>query len=91
MCLPSLKEESQNLSSQMLPPGLLVVHDAPGSGQHDISKLSRGEEIVGPLLNISNGNIKPGGDYTTFVEAPSQVDNNLASTVVINNLQHWTS
>ena len=71
----------------MLPPGLLVVHDAPGGGQHHVSKLSGGKEVVGPLLNISDGDIEPGGDYTALVEAAGKVDNNLASSVVINDLK----
>merc|ERR1712048_1049112 len=31
-----LEEESQDLSSEMLPPGLLVVHDSPRGGQHHV-------------------------------------------------------
>ena len=32
------EEESQNLSSQVLPPGLLVIHDASGGGQHHLNR-----------------------------------------------------
>ena len=72
----------------MLPPGLLVVHDASRGGQHHIPKLSGGKEVVGPLLNVSDGNIEPGGDDTTLIEASCKVDNNLASSVVINDLKY---
>merc|ERR1712222_185165 len=82
-----LEEESQDLSSEMLPPGLLVVHDAPGGGQHNVAELSGGQEVVGPLLDVSDGDIEPGGDHTALVEAPSQIDNNFASSVVINDLK----
>ena len=43
----------------MLPPRLLVVHDAPGGGQHHVSELSGGKQIVGPLLDVVDGNVKP--------------------------------
>ena len=39
----SLEEESQDLSSKVLPPGLLVVHDASGSCQDDVSELPGGQ------------------------------------------------
>ena len=81
------EEESQDLSSKMLPPGLFVVHDAPGGGQHHIAELSGGQEVVGPLLDVSDGDIEPGGDHSALVEAPSQIDNNFASSVVINDLE----
>ena len=53
------EEESQDLSSQMLPPGLLVVHDAPGGGQHHVPELSGGQEVVGPLLDLIDANVEP--------------------------------
>ena len=43
----------------MLPPGLLVVHDASGGGQHHLSKLSGGQQVVRPLLNVIDGNVEP--------------------------------
>ena len=43
----------------MLPPGLLVVHDAPGGGQHHVSELSGGKEVVGPLLDLIDTNVEP--------------------------------
>ena len=58
-CSLPLEEESEDLASQVLPPRLLVVHDAPGGGQHHVSELSGGKQIVGPLLNVVDGNIKP--------------------------------
>ena len=53
------EEESKNLSSQVLPPRLLVVHDASRGGQHHLAKLSGGQKVVRPLLNVVQGNVKP--------------------------------
>lgn len=33
----SLEEEAEDLASQMLPAGLLVIHDATAGGQHDVT------------------------------------------------------
>ena len=71
----------------MLPPGLLVVHDTPGGCQDDEPELSAGEQVVGPLLYLVDGHIEPGGDHSALVESPGQVDNNLPSSVVINNFE----
>ena len=84
------EEESQDFSSQMLPPGLLVVHDAPGGGQHHVPELSWGQEVIGPLLDVPDGDVEPGGDYAALVQAPRQVDNNLTRSVVIDDLKDIT-
>ena len=90
----------------MLPPGLLVVHDTSGGGQHHLSKLPGGQQVVCPLLNVVDGNVEPafqmieeknypkkflsrhipGRDDATLVKPASEVDHNLASTMVINHL-----
>ena len=80
------EEEPENLPAQVFPPGLLVVHDAPGGGQHHKAKLSGRQQVVGPLLDVSNGHIEPGRDHTTLVQTTSQVHNYLPGSVVINNL-----
>ena len=41
-CWSTLEEVAQNLSSQMLPPGLLVIHDATAGSQDDVAV--RGEK-----------------------------------------------
>ena len=71
----------------MLPPGLLVVHDAPGGGEDDEPELSAREKVVGPLLDLSDGHVKSGGDHSALVQTTSQIDNDLSRSVVINNLR----
>ena len=53
------EEEPKNLSSQLLPHGLLVVHDASRGGQHHLTKLSGGQQVVRPLLDVVDGNVEP--------------------------------
>ena len=74
----SSEEEAQNFPSEMLPPGLLVIHDAPGGGEDHVAELSGGQQVVGPLLYFSNGDIESGRDHTTLVQTAGQIDNNLA-------------
>ena len=71
----------------MLPPGLLVIHDAAGGGEHHVAELSGGQQVVGPLLDLSNGHVKSGGDHSALVQTTSQIDNDLSRSVVINNLR----
>ena len=70
----------------MLPPGLLVVHDPAGGGEHHVAELSGGKQVVGPLLDLVDGDIESGGDHTTLVQPTSQIHNNLARSVIIDNL-----
>ena len=70
----------------MFPPSLLMVHDAPGGGENHEAKLPGRQEVVGPLLNVSNGHIEPGRDHTTLIKASCQVHNDLPGPVVVNNL-----
>ena len=37
----------------------LLVHETPGDGQHHLSKLSGGQQVVCPLLNVVQGNVEP--------------------------------
>jgi len=50
-------------------------------------KLSRGKQIASPLVNVTDGYIKAGRNDTAFVETSGEVDDNLASTVVIDNFK----
>ena len=71
----------------MLSPGLLVIHDAPGGGEDNVAELSGGQQVVGPLFDLSDGHVKSGGDHSALVQTTSQIDNNLSGSVVINNLR----
>ena len=70
----------------MFPPGFLVVHDAPGGGENHEAKVSGGQEVVGPLLDVADGHIEPGRDHPALVQTTSQVHNDLPGSVIVNNL-----
>ena len=66
------EEEAKNFSSQVLPPGLLVVHDAPRGGQHHLAKAG--------CLSTSqcrSGNVKPA--FELILSDYFRVESHLAS------------
>jgi hypothetical protein len=71
----------------VLATGLLVVHDTSGGGQDDVTELTRGEELGGPGLEVTELNGVAGVDNTALVKAAVELDDDLAGTVVIDLLE----
>jgi len=83
----NLVEETKDLASDVLSPGLLVVHDTSGGGEDDVTELTRGEQLDDPLLHIAELDVVAGGDDTGLVDAAVELDDDLAVAVVINLLE----
>ena len=81
------EEESQDFSSQMLPPGLLVVHDAVGRREDDVAEGTSGQQVHDPLLNLIVAHIKAGADHAALVDAANQIYDNFAGPVVVHHLE----
>ena len=64
-----------------------MIHDTARGGEDDVTELTRREKVVDALLEISQGDVESGGDDSALVDAANQVDNDLATTVVIDNLK----
>jgi hypothetical protein len=47
-----LVEEAQHLASGVLSTSLLVIHNAEGGGEHDVTETTSGQNILNPLLNV---------------------------------------
>lgn len=71
----------------MLAAGLLVVHDASGGGQDDVTELTGGQQLDNPLLEVTETDVVAGGDDTGLVETAVQLDDDLAGAVVIDLLE----
>lgn len=56
----SLIEEAEDLATSVPPLGLLVIHDAVGSGEDDVAKLARREKARCPLLRIRELHVETG-------------------------------
>ena len=71
----------------MLATSFLVVHDTSGGGQNEVTELTRGEELGGPGLEVTELNRVAGVDDTTLVQAAVELDDDLARAVVVNLLE----
>lgn len=54
---------------------------------HHLPKLSGGEEVVGPLLHVTDGHVESGGDDAALVQPAGQVDDDLATPVVVDHFK----
>ena len=70
----SLVEEAEELASNVLAAGLLVVHDTSGGGQDDVAELTRGEQLDGPLLEVAELDGVAGVDDTALVETAAALE-----------------
>lgn len=64
-----------------------MVHDTARSGEDEVAELTRGQEIGDPLLDMLDLDVKARADDTALVDATNQLDHDLATTVVVNNLE----
>lgn len=82
-----LVNEAKDLASNVLPAGLLVVHDTSGGRQNDVAELTRRQELVNPGLDVINLDVETGGDDAHLVKTAVKENSNLTSTVVVNELE----
>jgi hypothetical protein len=64
-----------------------MVHDAVRRGEDEMAELTRGEEISGELLEVGDSDVEAGRDDTALVESTDEVHNDLAGTMVIDDLK----
>lgn len=63
-----LIKESDDLASNVLASGLLMVHDTSRGGEDDVAELTGGKESDNPLLEVTELDVVAGGDDTGLVE-----------------------
>lgn len=83
----SLVEETQYFSSRLFASRFFVGHDPVRSTDQNVTELTRRKKIDNPLLEITNLDIKPRANDTALVDAASQFNDNLAGSVIIDNLE----
>lgn len=66
---------------------LLLVHDPEGGGQHDVTELTRRQQVGHPLLDALQLNIEARGDDAALVDATDELDHNLPAAVVVDDLE----
>lgn len=82
-----LVDVGKDLATDVLPTGLLVVHDTSRGGEDDLAERTGREEEGNPVLDGVNGNVEAGRDDTSLVKTAVELDDNLAATVVVDNLE----
>lgn len=78
-----LIEETDDLASHVLSPGLLVVHDTGRGSEDNVAELTRWQELDNPLLEVRELDVVAWRDDTSLVETTSKLDHDLAVAVVI--------
>ena len=64
----ALVEEADDLAGNVLSPRLLVVHDARGGGDDNVTELTRWQKLDDPLLEITELHVVTRADDTGLVE-----------------------
>ena len=71
----------------MVRSGLIVVHDTLVGGKDDIAELSGWQDLVNELLEILKLEVESWGDDTALVQSSVKVNDDLAGSGVVNNLE----
>ncbi len=82
-----LVEVAKDLASCALASGLLMIHDTVRGGEHNVAELTRRQQVVDPLFNVFQLNVKARADHATLVNSANQIHNNFAVAVVIDDFE----
>ena len=80
-------EVSEDLSTDVLSTSLFVVHDSLVGSEDKFTILTGWENSVAEVLEILELKVEVWRDNTALVESSVQVDDDLASTGIIDNLK----
>jgi hypothetical protein len=83
----SLIHERDQLATSVVLLGLLVVHDAKRSREDQVTKLTRRQQQVAPLLHLRQLDVKARRNHTALVDAANQLNNDLAVAVIVDDLK----
>lgn len=62
-----LVKEAQDLPRHVFPSRLIVIHNAGRGGEDNVSKLTRGQQLDHPLLQIAEADVEPRADDAGLV------------------------
>ena len=80
-------EETEDLSTDLVFSGLIVIHDTLVGGEDDVSELSGWENGVNELLEILKLEVESWGDNTALVESSVKINNDLSASGIIDDLE----
>jgi hypothetical protein len=65
----------------------MMVHDTISSGKDDMTELSGWEDLVAPVFNLADWDIKSRRDDSALVNSSKELDNYLSGSMVIDYLE----
>merc|ERR1719174_952073 len=80
-------EEAEDFATDMLSTGLFVIHDALVGSQDESAELTGWKDSVREVLEVSELEIEVGGDHSALVESSVEVDADLSTTGIIDDLE----
>ena len=80
-------EETEDLTTDMVLSGLVVVHDTLVGGQDNVTELSGWEDIVDELLEVLELKVESWGDDTALVKSSVEVNDDLSGSTIINDFE----
>ena len=80
-------EETENLSSDVLLSGLEMVDNTLVGGEDDETELSGWENLWDKLLEVLELEVESWGDDTALVQSSVKVNDDLAGSGIVNNLE----
>ena len=80
-------EEAEDLSTNVSVSGFLVGEDALVGWDDQMTELSWGQDVAGPLLEVLEGQIVSRTDNTALVNSADQLNDDLLWSVVVNDLE----
>lgn len=66
---------------------LFVGEDALGGGEDEVSELSGGKDVVGPLFEIGKKDVVARRDDSAFVDTANQFDYDLFASVIVDDFE----
>lgn len=67
--------------------GLFMGEDTLVGGDDEMAELSGGQNAIGPLLEVSEGEVITGRDDSTFVDSADEFDDDFLGSVIIDDLK----
>lgn len=80
-------KEPDDFASDMSFSALLMCEDALGGREHQLSELSRRQDVIGPLLEIADEDVVARANHPALVNAADELDDNLLAAVVVDYLE----
>lgn len=84
--IPSVKV-AKDLAGHVFPTGFLVVHDTRRGRENHKAERTSGKHRRNPALDLVQGNGVAGRNNAALVDTANELDDNLAGTVVVNDLK----